>query len=517
MTEQPDPTVPPAAPAAAPTAAPEAPVPAAAEAPAEAEDTQAEDTEAGAEDADAEAEDAEDAADPNPAATLLAEAQAQAAENDLAGAAETLEAALALLGTEGEDGLLRVILHKERAQMLAWLEEPEGALAAIAAAEAEAAALGLPEDDAAALGAQLDLSRAWLEAAAGEPEAGLSRASAAAATLWQLGDPSVVDGALVRGLIGKLARGGDVATLEGLEGLSPELLELLVDHLGHHLEHVTPGLGLSLCVELHARLMALELPDGPLAPPRPRALAEEVAAHMHSLAPLAEAPELAVEAAAWVHRQRHGAGDAAGAILALHRWGEALIRAGRGDDGLERLRRALTEAEEARELEPHEAQGLRLLGLWALADGLLLLGRREGAGLAFLTAEAATAAPQTEDEQAGAVLLEACLFQIGAGQAEAALSLAAAAQARLDPEGAAHAIAGQIIDQDAFFDPLSGELDRLALLRARLALRLPPGLVEGLSLDDEGAVQLHFHRSPTQGEAGRLRLIVEAALRAVAA
>ena len=400
--------------------------------------------------------------------------------------------------------------------MLAWLEEPEAAGAAIDAAEAEAAALGLPEDDAAVLGAQLELSRAWLEAAAGEGEAALARATAATVALWQLGDPSVVDGALVRGLLGKLARGADVATLEGLEGLSPELLELLVDHLGHHLEHVAPGLGLALCVELHARLMALELPDGPLAPPRPRALAEEVAAHMHTLAPLAEAPELAVEAAAWVHRQRQGAGDASGAILALHRWGEALIRAGRADDGLERLRRALTEAEEGRGLEPEQAHGLRILGLWALADGLLLLGRREGAGLAFLTAEAATSAPQTEDEQAGAVLLEACLFQIGAGQAEAALALATAAQARLDPEGAPFAIAGQIIEQDAFFDPLTGEVDRLALLRARLALRLPPGLVEGLSLDEDGAVQLHFHRSPTQGEAGRLRLIVEAALRAVA-
>jgi hypothetical protein len=93
------------------------------------------------------------------------------------------------------------------------------------------------------------------------------------------------------------------------------------------------------------------------------------------------------------------------------------------------------------------------------------------------------------------------------GQAEAALAGARAALAAA-AEGSPEAeVAQQIIDNDAFIDPISGESDRMGLLGARLRLRAPAGLIEGVTADESGAVEVIFARWPTTGDAGRARLL----------
>jgi hypothetical protein len=483
---------------------------------------------------DPEAAAADAGADP---AALRAEAlelaQEAAADNDVAAAIYHLDVALGTFGAspaaegedadeaEAEDALLRAVLLRERAQLHVWMnsEEAEGA---IEAARAALDALRLSEADRSTLTAQLALVVAWARATTGDPEGGLDEAIAAAELLWEAGHPAVVDAALVRGLLGKFARGPETATLEGVEGLPVELVDTLVERVALLIEHTDPRLALALLLELHERLLRLEEPEGPLAPgprgdaPAPTLRSEQVAALIGQHAILAAEGEVAVDAAGWAHRQRLAAGDAAGAIGARLAWGELALRAGRGDEALDQLRQALAEVERGEGVDPEQLPGLRLAALWAIAEAHAFLGRHEGAATAYAAAVAAAAAPGVDPDQAVAVGLDQALHLAAGGQAEAALAgarTALEAAAEGSPEAQ---VAQQILDNDAFIDPISGESDRMGLLGARLRLRAPVGLIDGVTADESGAVEVIFARWPTTGDAGRARLLVEAGLRTLA-
>ncbi len=403
------------------------------------------------------------------------EREQQVAKALAEGALKAAEAGLVGLVEQLAPGRRRLARRRDLALIKLWLGEVGEARAILTADREEALAVGQAEGLGDCLAALGEVSLAWVQATEGDPAGALQRVQAAAGVLFEAGHMGVVEAAGVRGFVGKLARGPEVAVFEGIEELPEDLRGSLADWCLAASERADAGLGVNVLVELHQRLSHL----GPAA--ALPALGERIAELAYQAGDLATA----AGAFAWVAEAALDEGDPELEVRARAGQTAVLQAAGEGEKGLSLLRELVDSAHGG----PYESAALQALG-----EAFARAGRWENAALAE---EAARARFRERGDVAGEAMAELALAMVSLRRGGSPAERANRAMEHVDPRYQALCLALQ-----------QGRTSATDRLQAVLPNLCPPGLITEVS-EQDGDWELSFGWSPGPIEALRVRLLVE--------
>lgn len=391
------------------------------------------------------------------------------------GALKAAEAGLLELMVLLAPGRRRLARRRDLALVKLWLGEVGEARAILAADREEALAVGQAEGLGECLAALGEVSLAWVQATEGDPAGALMRVQAAAGVLFEAGHRGVVEAAGVRGFVGKLARGPEVAVFEGIEELPEDLRGSLADWCLAASERADAGLGVNVLVELHQRLGTLG-PNMALPP-----LGERIAELAYQAGDLTTA----AGAFAWVAEAAVDEGDPEMEVRGRSGQAAVLQAAGEGEKGLSLLRELVDSAHGG----PYEASALEALG-----EAFARAGRWENAALAQ---EAARARFRERGDLGGAAMAELGLAMVALRRGGSPVERANRAMEDLDPRYQALCLALQ-----------QGRTSATERLQAVLPQLCAPGLITDIS-EQDGDWELSFGWTPGPIEALRVRLLVE--------